>query len=655
MFRCDGEHLFPETTTHRIRHPGKLPDQGGVTPSGRVQWFVEGADRADYGLLQFFLKDRVVTDKINRMPIDVQCFNQMWIPIGEEGKETADRFVAAGTPIGPPLNPDMAVEIAVGELSRQNEERRRKRIGIGRRRKDFGNITDLGRDRDPDVDGSAIPHLRVRRRVSRRQGRHQPIGRSGEALQSDRVGRHVHEQAVPDKDDLAEARQLFPDLLPKILQMVGRAGDEAKLGSPMPLFGPPGREGKGRRRGHLGEDMTRRDHRGVEPVLFFEDQLPHPGVIVQIPLRQNVPDDSDRLIGVPMEGLDGKNHLLPVSAAVGGCAGGEIDAEAAGPQGNPLCHRLVGEPRRPHLGREFSQKRQIGLQLFGDVGDVEGQIEIGDAVREEVMAKDRDAARSRPLRWNRFDLAGDIVDLQLRQGRSRLRRVRFRLKPFQQQGFLTDLLLFLLTEGGRDTGHPLPGLLLPLFQEGPAWFHDGEETVRIVEEPLPNNPLEEAGFLLPLLADVADDLREIHVRQGVPVIEPGVIGPSHQDDPIGIVAADHLPSVEFHLVEGALDQLPVETVFRHIPQRIQNQRLDPRSLVRIRSAQADGEGDLLQISLHAGDRRKVFSETRIDQGLPEGGRGAADEQIGDDGKHHRRRAGGVFRRHPGQVYRRFSL
>ena len=80
--------------------------------------------------------------------------------------------------------------------------------------------------------------------------------------------------------------------------------------------------------------------------------------------------------------------------------------------------------------------------------------------------------------------------------------------------------------------------------------------------------------------------------RGVPVIEPGVIGPSHQDDPIGIVAADHLPSVEFHLVEGALDQLPVETVFRHIPQRIQNQRLDPRSLVRIRSAQADGKGDL---------------------------------------------------------------
>ena len=35
------------------------------------------------------------------------------------------------------------------------------------------------------------------------------------------------------------------------------------------------------------------------------------------------------------------------------------------------------------------------------------------------------------------------------------------------------------------------------------------------------------------------------------------------------------------------------------------------------------------------------------------GRGAADEQIGDDGKHHRRPAGGVFRRHPGQVYRRF--
>ena len=251
-------------------------------------------------------------------------------------------------------------------------------------------------------------------------------------MQSGRVGRHVHQQAVPDKDDLAEARQFFPDLLPKIVQVVGRAGDKAKLGSPVPLLGSPGREGKSRRGGHLGEEMARRDHRGVEAVLFFEDQLPYPGVIVQIPLRQDVPDDSDRLIGVPVEGLDGKNHLLPVSGAVGGCTGGKMDTQAAGPQGDPLCHRLVGESRGPHLGREFSEKRQIGLKLLGNVGDVEGQIEVVDAVREKVMAKERDAARGRPLRRNRFDLAGDIFDLQLRQGFRRLRRVRFRLKPFQQ-------------------------------------------------------------------------------------------------------------------------------------------------------------------------------------------------------------------------------
>ncbi len=384
-------------------------------------------------------------------------------------------------------------------------------------------------------------------------------------MQSLGVGRHVQEQPSSDEDDLAETCELFPEILPKIAQTVGRAGDETELGSPVPLFGPPGREGQTRRGRHLREEMTRGDDRGMETVFLFEDQLPHPCGVGQIPFRQDIPDDPDRLVRIPVEGLDGENHLLPVSRAVGGGTGGEIDPQAAGPQGDPFRHRLVGESRRPHLDGELSQKRQIGLQLLGDVGDVEGQIEIGDPVREEFMAEDRDAARGRPLRGDRFDLAGDVADLELRQGRRRLRRVRFRLEPFQQQGFLTDPLLFRFGQGGCETVQPFPGLLFPFLLEGPARFHDGEEAVGIVEEPLPHRLLEEGGIGLPFPADFMDRAGEIHVRQGIPVVEPGVIGPAHQHDPVGIAAADHLPSVEFHLVEGAFDQFPVETVLRSHP------------------------------------------------------------------------------------------
>ena len=122
-------------------------------------------------------------------------------------------------------------------------------------------------------------------------------------------------------------------------------------------------------------------------------------------------DDPDRLVHVPVEGLDGEEHLLPVSRSVGGQARGEVGPEAAGPERDPLCHRLVGEAGRPHLDGELAQERQIGLQLLGDVGDVEGQIEIGDPVGEEVVAQDRNAADGRPLRGDRFDLAGDVADL----------------------------------------------------------------------------------------------------------------------------------------------------------------------------------------------------------------------------------------------------
>jgi hypothetical protein len=110
----------------------------------------------------------------------------------------------------------------------------------------------------------------------------------------------------------------FPQILPKIVQAVGLAGDEAELGPAVPLFGPPGRQRQARRGRHLGEDMTRGDDRGMETVFLFEDQLAHSCGVGQIPFRQNIPDDRDRLIRVAVEGLDGENHLLPVLAAVGG-------------------------------------------------------------------------------------------------------------------------------------------------------------------------------------------------------------------------------------------------------------------------------------------------------------------------------------------------
>ncbi len=174
-------------------------------------------------------------------------------------------------------------------------------------------------------------------------------------------------QAIPDEDHLPETRQIFPELLTEIVQAVGRAGDEAKLGPPMPLLVSPGRQGQGRCSGHLGEKMRRGDDRGMEAVPLFEDQIPHPVGIGQVSRRQDIPDDPDRLIHVPVEGLHGEKHLLPVLLTVGGQAGGKIGPQSAGSQGDPFRHRLVRETGRPHLDGEFTQERQVGLQLLGDV------------------------------------------------------------------------------------------------------------------------------------------------------------------------------------------------------------------------------------------------------------------------------------------------
>ena len=147
---------------------------------------------------------------------------------------------------------------------------------------------------------------------------------------------------------------------------------------------------------------------------------------------------------------------------------------------------------------------------------------------------------------------------------------------------------------------------------------------------------------------------KIHVRQGIPVIKPGMVGASHENDSIRVGAADHLPPVEFDLVEGAFDQFAVEAVCRHIPQCIENQGLDLRGFVRFGSPEAHGEGDLFEVPLQTRDRREILPETGIDEGLPERCGGAADEEVGDDRQEHRRLGVGIFHRHPGQVDRCFS-
>ncbi len=143
---------------------------------------------------------------------------------------------------------------------------------------------------------------------------------------------------------------------------------------------------------------------------------------------------------------------------------------------------------------------------------------------------------------------------QPRQGRDRFRGVRFGLKPLEHDRLPADPFLRLRGERALETGHPLPDRLLPLLLHGPARFHDGEEPVGVFEEPPSDDPLEEGGVRLPLPADFEDGAGEIQVGQGIPVVQPGVVGAPHQNDPVGVGAADHLPSVEFDLVEGPLDQ-----------------------------------------------------------------------------------------------------
>ncbi len=107
--------------------------------------------------------------------------------------------------------------------------------------------------------------------------------------------------------------------------------------------------------------------------------------------------------------------------------------------------------------------------------------------------------------------------------------------------------------------------------------------------------------------------------------------------------------MEFHLVQGRLDEFPFEPFLRHALQGLHDQVLNGIGLVRVRAAKPYGENDLPQVRLEPCDGREVFAKPRVDEGLAKGSCRSAHQGMGGNTDQEHFLGCCVLRHHPGQV------
>jgi predicted pyridoxine 5'-phosphate oxidase superfamily flavin-nucleotide-binding protein len=87
-----------------------------------------------------------------------------------------------------------------------------------------------------------------------------------------------------------------------------------------------------------------------------------------------------------------------------------------------------------------------------------------------------------------------------------------------------------------------------------------------------------------------------------------VKNPPHERDAVGKISALDFLSVKFNLVERSLNEFLVEAVRDHAPQGLEYKFFDLPGILLFRTAQADGEGNLLEVPLQARYGRQILAQ-----------------------------------------------
>ena len=266
----------------------------------------------------------------------------------------------------------------------------------------------------------------------------------------------------------------------------------------------------------------------------------------------------------------------------------------------------------------------MGQEVGREPMQVEGEVEIDDAIGEEVVIENAGVAELHGLDRDQLVAGRHVGELQRRNGGERLGRIRRFLHALEHAGFLGDRCEIGCGHRRPHTREPLRLLFrfpLALLAIRPQQQGDA---VAIADEMAPEQVLEIAPGGDARL-DGGERCLEGERRQRIAIAHPGGQCPEHERDAARERVGVALAQAELDGVERGRDGRRIDAVSGELADRVVDQALDLVGIGGIDALEADRERRLAQNLCQAG-LGQTFSQPGIDQGLVERrGRGAEQD------------------------------
>ena len=283
---------------------------------------------------------------------------------------------------------------------------------------------------------------------------------------------------------------------------------------------------------------------------------------------------------------------------------------------------------RAHFQQGGVEERHPGQQFARQGAQVQRQIEIHDAVGEEIVGQQGNAVQTFLLNGDDAAAGFQVLQAQQGDGGQRLGRVGRLLGAAQSLRFRLQVLHRVRVQGvaGRLQTRPLGREALVLgFGVG---LQQHADAVRVFQQPLANQPFKPGLAAGDAALEGGQRRFEGQRRQRVAVMQPAAHGAQHQGQTAREAAGIVLAQAKLDGVDGRLDHFGLDAPRRQGLQGVQNQALDGAGVGHVDALHPRGEGHLPQMA--ARPARDVLAEAGIDERHPQRRGGRAQQDVIED-------------------------
>jgi len=433
------------------------------------------------------------------------------------------------------------------------------------------------------------------------------------------VERDVGDHASAGDEPVAHPGEPGQHAVPILIHALGQRAQEEKLAHAAHLLAGPVGLAERRAQPRVDEQMAAGHQAALQSRFVLQHDLPEAFTVVEPGAQQHVAQDVEQVVELGEGALAAQEEAPDRLAALAHECVQRAGLNAARLAPDALKQLDEVFLVRAHLQQSATHQPCIGHILGWQDAQVEAEVEINDAVGEQVVIQDGRAVirRSVHLDGDRLVLLVEVVQLQGRNRRQSFGGIGCQLHLPERVRLADDALKVvgahlragLLQPGALVRFHLLAHLRVGRQDDGGA--------MRVVEKVLPDQAGKDVFAAAQAIFDGLERPFEGEPRERIATIQPRLQCCRHEDDAAWEAAEVALAQAEFDGVDRSLDLVRVEAALGKVVQCVEYQSLQLVGVGGIHALQADREGGLAQLVVVAA-AGEILSQAAVNERLAQG-------------------------------------